>query len=143
MPTLTHFILTIVIATVLGPLIGVVPFSVMSAWPGLSGARAWDIALSFGPLLLGAYFFGGVIAFIAGTIVAVVLLWRQPSPHRNHRLNPPVIIFFGGREREGVQTIARGPRGGGARARAIYCLRPPEAGANAQRNPDHVRRCMN
>jgi hypothetical protein len=79
MPKFTRFLLTVVIATVVGPLIGVLPFAVLSAWPGLSGARAGDIAQWFGTLLLGAYFLGGVIALIAGTIVAAVALWRQPS----------------------------------------------------------------
>jgi len=77
---LIRFVLTIVIATVLGPLIGGLPFFLVSAIPiALSSFSAAEIGESFILILIFAYVFGGAIAFVAGTIVAVAALWRQPT----------------------------------------------------------------
>ena len=80
LPKLIRFVLTVVIATVLGPLIGgVAPFLVTAMQLAQSGAGAAEIARSFIPIVIFAYVVGWVIAFVAGTIVAVAALWRQPT----------------------------------------------------------------
>jgi len=80
LPKLIRFVLTVVIATVLGPLIGsVAPFLVTAMQLVHSGSGAAEIARSFVPIVIFAYVIGGVIAFVAGTIVAVAALWRQPT----------------------------------------------------------------
>ncbi len=85
-PKLSRFVLTVVIATLLGPLIvGGTVFVVFVAMQivqsGFNAAGIGEFAAEIGKLfilLVGAAYFGGsVIALVAGTIVAVVALRRQ------------------------------------------------------------------
>ena len=71
--------LTVVVATLLGPLIvGATVFSVFVAISiAQSGFNAAEISKLFIILVGAAYFGGSVIALVAGTIVAVVALRRQ------------------------------------------------------------------
>ena len=78
-PRLFRFVLTVVIATLLGPLIvgGAVFLVFVATLIAQSGFSAAEIGKLFILLVGAAYFGGSVIAFVAGTIVAVVALRRQ------------------------------------------------------------------
>jgi len=78
-PRLFRFVLTVVVATLLGPLIvGATVFSVFVAIRSLNrGSMPGRSANCFIILVGAAYFGGSVIALVAGTIVAVVALRRQ------------------------------------------------------------------
>jgi hypothetical protein len=81
LPKLVRFVLTVAIATVLGPLIGGVTFFLLRVAMEIAQSEfdAADIRGLFVLMVVGAYVVGGVIAFVAGTIVAVAALWRQPT----------------------------------------------------------------
>jgi hypothetical protein len=81
LPKLVRFVLTVVIATVLGPLIGGITFFLVRFAIDIVQLEFnfADIpGLIFG-LVVGAYLVGWVVAFLAGTLVAVAALWRQPT----------------------------------------------------------------
>lgn len=72
---------TIVIATAMGPLIGGAAVFLLSATHDMSqrGFDADGLGRLFFVFMYGAYLVGGVIAFVAGTLVAVAALWRRPT----------------------------------------------------------------
>jgi hypothetical protein len=76
-----RFVLTVVIAMLLGPLIGGIGFFLVSVAIEIAQSRldVADIGGMFLLFVVGAYVVGGVIAFFAGTIVAVAALWRSPT----------------------------------------------------------------
>ena len=75
-----RLLLIVAVAPVLGPLIGSAPFLlVISVQLVLSGQGAAEIAGAFIPVVMAAYFLGGGIAFVAGAIVAITAVWRQPT----------------------------------------------------------------
>jgi hypothetical protein len=81
LPKVFGFILTIVFATVLGPLIGGTGFFLVRVAIDIAQAQ-FKFADLPGMLILfmmGAYVVGGIIAFLAGTFVAIVALWRPPT----------------------------------------------------------------
>jgi hypothetical protein len=78
---ITRFVLTVVIATLLGPLVGAVLLMLRRialdvAHSEFDAADIRGMAILF---TLSAYVVGGVIAFAAGLIVAIAGLWRQPT----------------------------------------------------------------
>jgi hypothetical protein len=80
-PKLIRFVLTIVIATVFGPLVsGVTVFLMFAAmliaqWEFNTAGMGESFILMVGV----AYLAGWVIAVVTGTIVALVALWRPPN----------------------------------------------------------------
>src|ERR1700730_14579751 len=81
LPKVVRFVLTVAIATVLGPLIGGVAFFLLRVAMQIAQSEfdAADIRGLLVLMVVAAYVVGGVIAFLAGTIVAVAALWRQPT----------------------------------------------------------------
>jgi hypothetical protein len=81
LPKVARFVLTVIIAMLLGPLIGGVGFFLVSAAIEIAQSRLdpADLGGMFLLFMVGAYVVGGVIAFLAGTIVAVAALWRSPT----------------------------------------------------------------
>jgi hypothetical protein len=76
-----RFVLTVLIATLLGPFIGAI--LMMLGRIGLDLAR-WefdpaDIRGVIVIFMMGAYAVGGVIAFAAGVLVALGALWREAT----------------------------------------------------------------
>jgi hypothetical protein len=76
-----RFVLTVLIATLLGPFIGAI--LMMLGRIGLDLAR-WefdpaDIRGVIVIFMMGAYAVGGVIAFAAGLLVALAALWREAT----------------------------------------------------------------
>jgi hypothetical protein len=76
-----RFVLTVLIATLLGPFIGAI--LMMLGRIGLDLAR-WefdpaDIRGVIVIFMIGAYAVGGVIAFAAGVLVALWALWREAT----------------------------------------------------------------
>jgi len=75
---LIRFVLIVVIATVFGPPIGgVAVYLVWALWIGLPVFAV--IELGWLSIVTFSYLLGGMIAFLAGTIVALAALWRQPT----------------------------------------------------------------
>lgn len=76
---LIRFVLIIVIATVFGPLIGgVAAYLVWGLWIGLPVFAVFEVG-AWRSIVTFSYLLGGMIAFLAGTIVALAALWRQPT----------------------------------------------------------------
>ena len=72
--------LIVVVGTLLGPLIGSVPFLLVTAVQvAASGGSLAEIAEASIPIVMFAYVLGGAIAFVAGTIVAITAVWREPT----------------------------------------------------------------
>jgi hypothetical protein len=72
--------LIVVLATLLGPLIGSVPFLLVTAVQVVSsGGSLAEIAEASIPIVMFAYVLGGIIAFVAGTVVAIAAIWREPT----------------------------------------------------------------
>ena len=76
-----RFALTVIIAAVLGPLIaGGTYFAVFAAMLIVqSGFHLGGLAEQFIIMIGVAYLAGGIIALVAGLIVAVAALWREPT----------------------------------------------------------------
>ena len=80
LPKIIRLTLIVVIAVGLGPLLGSVPFLLItSAQLALSGQRAAEFGQAFIPIVIFAYVRGGIIAFVAGTLVAITAVWHQPN----------------------------------------------------------------
>src|SRR6476620_928511 len=77
---LMRLALIVVVGTLLGPLIGSVPFLLVTAVQvAASGGSLAEIAEASIPIVMFAYVLGGAIAFAAGTIVAITAVWREPT----------------------------------------------------------------
>ena len=86
MTRIIRFLAPIVIAIVLGPLIAGLALSLLAVGKNLvdlvGDAGTLPIALLFpwfGIYIIFAYIYGGAIAFLAGLLVSIWMLWRPPS----------------------------------------------------------------
>jgi hypothetical protein len=79
-----RFLIPILVAVVLGPLVAGLAVSLFAAANNVFGDTAGALSLLdlfalSGVYILFAYILGGVIALIAGLLVAVWMIWRPPS----------------------------------------------------------------
>src|SRR5689334_13209574 len=78
---IVRFVLIVAVATVLGPLVGGLGLLAASIATDIARGEfvVGDLAAMFRLFLLGAYVVGGVIALVAGILLASLSLWRSPT----------------------------------------------------------------
>ena len=80
LPKLVRFVLTVLIATALGPLIGSVALVIATRLLHFGfSAGLNDLLEQAAVTVIFGYSMGWKIAFVAGTIIAVAALWRPPT----------------------------------------------------------------
>jgi hypothetical protein len=76
-------LLPIVIAVVLGPLVAGLIFCALAAsiylFGDTGGLPVADLFTMFGIYIAASYAEGGAIAFLAGTLVSIWMIWRPPG----------------------------------------------------------------
>lgn len=83
MSRISRFILPIVVAIVLGPLIAALTITLVATGYGffdeIKRSSIIDIPGAFLFFIIFSYIYGFVIAFLSGLLVSIWMLWRQPS----------------------------------------------------------------
>lgn len=81
MQRLVRLLIPIVVAVVLGPLIAGLIFCLLAIYTSLidHGTPIADLFVMFGIYIAGAYFIGGPVALLAGLLVSIWMIWRQPG----------------------------------------------------------------
>jgi hypothetical protein len=78
-----RLVIPVVIAVVLGPLIAGLAVCLLALGNNFidrsSALPLGDLFAMFGVYIVFAYFIGGVIALIAGLLVSIWMIWREPN----------------------------------------------------------------
>jgi len=82
MKRLARFLIPVMIAVTLGPLIGGLVFCLLAVYTNLfdqtGGMPIADLFGMFGIYIIFAYIIGGPIALVAGILVSIWMIWRPP-----------------------------------------------------------------
>jgi hypothetical protein len=76
-----RLLMPIVVAVMVGPLIGGLIFCLLAIYTSFfdPATPVADLFVMFGIYIGGAYLIGGPVALLAGLLVSIWMIWRQPS----------------------------------------------------------------